>query len=144
LVVTDESGAVDGSTTVVDALPALPCPSLTSALDDGDVNLAWSWDSQESANFNVYRNGVLLGQTNQTSFVDAPSILGLTTYKLTVTIGDRVLESSCQTPTTQITIDAQTLHFDDGPSTTLGFGFGSLYTIIGLVFLVAVILRRGD
>ena len=144
LVVTDESGAVDGSTTVVDALPALPCPSLTSALDDGDVNLAWSWDSQESANFNVYRNGVLLGQTNQTSFVDAPSILGLTTYKLTVTIGDRVLESSCQTPTTQMTLDAQTLDFDDGPSTTLGFGFGSLYTIIGLVFLVAVILRRGD
>ena len=144
LVVTDESGAVDESTTVVQALPALPCPSLTSTLDDGDVNLAWSWDSQESANFNVYRNGVLLGQTNKTSFADTPSILGLTTYKLTVTIGDRTLESDCQFPSTQITIDTQAADFDEGPSTTLGFGLGSLYTIIGILFLVAVILRRGD
>jgi hypothetical protein len=144
LVVTDESGAIDESTTVVQALPALPCPSFTSAFDDGDVNLAWSWDSQESANFNVYRNGVLLGQTNQTSFADTPSILGLTTYQLTVSIGDRTLESDCQSPSTQITIDTQTADFDEGPSTTLGFGLGSLYTIIGILFLVAVILRRGD
>jgi hypothetical protein len=144
LMVTDESGAVDESTTVVQALPALPCPSLASTLDDSDVNLAWSWDSQESADFNVYRNGVLLGQTNQTSFADTPSILGLTTYKLTVTIGDRTLESDCQSPLTQITVDTQAASFDDGPSTTLGFGLGSLYTIIGILFLVAVILRRGD
>ncbi len=144
LLVTDESGAIDESTTVVQALPALPCPSLTSTLDDGDVNLAWSWDSQEFADFNVYRNGVLLGQTNKTSFADTPSILGLTTYKLTVTIGDRTLESDCQSPSTQITIDTQTADFDEGPSTTLGFGLGSLYTIIGILFLVAVILRRGD
>lgn len=144
LVVTDESGAVDEVTTVVQALPALPCPSLTSALDDGDVDLAWSWDSQESAEFNVYRNGVFLTKTNETSFTDTPSILGLTTYKLTVTIGDRTLESDCQSPLTQITIDTQTADFDEGPSTTLGFGLGSLYTVIGILFLVAVILRRGD
>ena len=144
LVVTDESGATDQSTFIIQALSALPCPSLTSSLEDGNVNLAWTWEAQESADFNVYRNGVLLGQTNQTSFVDTPSILGLTTYKLIVTIGDRVLESSCQTPSTQITIDAQAAEFDDGPSTALGFGLGSLYTIIGLLFLVAVILRRGD
>ena len=144
LVVTDESGAVDESTTVVQALPALPCPSLTSTLDDGDVNLAWSWDSQESADFNVYRNGVPLGETNETSFSDTPSILGLTTYKLTVAIGDRTLESDCQSPSTQITIDTQAADFDEGPPPALGFGLGSLYTIIGILFLVAVILRRGD
>ena len=144
LVVTDESGAIDESTFVIQALQALPCPSLTSSLEDENVNLAWSWNAQESADFNVYRNGVVLGQTNQTSFTDTPSILGLTTYKLTVTIGDRVLESSCQVPSTQITIDTQVAIFDDGPSTTLGFGLGSLYTIIGILFLVAVILRRGD
>ena len=144
LVVTDESGAVDESTTVVQALPALPCPSLTATLDDGDVNLAWSWDLQESADFNVYRNGVPLGETNETSFSDTPSILGPTTYKLTVAIGVRTLESDCQSPSTQITIDTQAADFDEGPSTTLGFGLGSLYTIIGILFLVAVILRRGD
>ena len=144
LVVTDESGAEDESTTVVQALPPLPCPSLTSALDDGDVNLAWSWDSQESADFNVYRNGVPLGETNETSFSDTPSILGLTTYKLTVAIGDRTLESDCQSPSTQITIDTQAADFDEGPPPALGFGLGSLYTIIGILFLVAVILRRGD
>ena len=144
LVVTDESGAVDESTTVVQTLPALPCPSLTSTLDDGDVNLAWSWDSQESADFNVYRNGVPLGETNETSFSDTPSILGLTTYKLTVAIGDRTLESDCQSPSTQITIDTQAADFDEGPPPALGFGLGSLYTIIGILFLVAVILRRGD
>ncbi|MDA8717958.1 PKD domain-containing protein [Candidatus Poseidoniales archaeon] len=144
LVVTDESGATDESTFVIQSLQALPCPSLTSSLEDENVNLAWAWNAQESADFNVYRNGVLLGQTNQTSFTDTPSILGLTTYKLTVTIGDRVLESSCQVPSTQITVDTQAASFDDGPSTTLGFGLGSLYTIIGILFLVAVILRRGD
>ena len=144
LVVTDESGAVDESTTVVQALPALPCPSLTATLDDGDVNLAWSWDLQESADFNVYRNGVPLGETNETSFSDTPSILGLTTYKLTVAIGDRTLESDCQSPSTQITIDTQAADFDEGPPPALGFGLGSLYTIIGILFLVAVILRRGD
>ncbi|MDA8716053.1 PKD domain-containing protein [Candidatus Poseidoniales archaeon] len=129
LVVTDESGATDESTFVIQSLQALPCPSLTSSLEDENVNLAWAWNAQESADFNVYRNGVLLGQTNQTSFTDTPSILGLTTYKLTVTIGDRVLESSCQVPSTQITVDTQAASFDDGPSTTLGFGLGSLYTI---------------
>ena len=144
LVVTDESGAVDESTTVVQALPALPCPSLTATLDDGDVNLAWSWDLQESADFNVYRNGVPLGETNETSFSDTPSILGPTTYKLTVAIGDRTLESDCQSPSTQITIDTQAADFDEGPPPALGFGLGSLYTIIGILFLVAVILRRGD
>ena len=144
LFVTDESGAIDETTSVIQALPALTCPALTSSLSNGNVDLVWTWNNQESAVFNVNRNGVLLGQTNQTSFTDTPSILGPTNYKLTVTIGDRVLESSCQTPSTQITIDAQAAEFDDGPSTALGFGLGSLYSIIGLLFLVAVILRRGD
>ena len=144
LVVTDESGAIDESTSVIQALPALACPSLTSSVDEGNVNLAWSWNAQESADFVVYRNGVLLAQTNETNFVDTPSILGLTTYKLTVTIGDRILESDCQAPSTQITIDTQSADFDEGPSPALGFGLGSLYTIIGILFLVAVVLRRGD
>lgn len=144
LVVTDESGATDESTSIIQALPALACPSLTSSLDDGNVNLAWSWNAQESADFAVYRNGVLLAQTNETNFVDTPSILGLTTYKLTVAIGERILESDCQAPSTQITIDTQAADFDEGPSSALGFGLGSLYTIIGILFLVAVILRRGD
>ncbi|MBT5281414.1 MAG: hypothetical protein HOL79_03290 [Euryarchaeota archaeon] len=144
LVVTDESGAIDESTSVIQALPALACPSLTSSVDEGNVNLAWSWNAQESADFVVYRNGVLLAQTNETNFVDTPSILGLTIYKLTVTIGDRILESDCQAPSTQITIDTQSADFDEGPSPALGFGLGSLYTIIGILFLVAVVLRRGD
>ena len=144
LIVTDESGAIDESTSVIQALPALACPSLTSSVDEGNVNLAWSWNAQESADFVVYRNGVFLTQTNETNFVDTPSILGLTTYKLTVAIGDRILESDCQTPSTQITIDTQSADFDEGPSPALGFGLGSLYTIIGILFLVAVILRRGD
>ena len=144
LVVTDESGAIDESTSVIQALPALACPSLTSSVDEGNVNLAWSWNAQESADFVVYRNGVLLAQTNETNFVDTPSILGLTTYKLTVTIGDRILESDCQAPSTQINIDIQSVDFDEGPSSALGFGLGSLYTIIGILFLVAVVLRRGD
>lgn len=144
LVVTDESGAIDETTSVIQALSALTCPALTSSLSNGNVDLVWTWNNQESADFNVYRNGVLLGQTNQTSFTDTPSILGPTTYTLTTIIGDRVLESSCQNPSTQITIDAQAAEFDDGPSTALGFGLGSLYTILGLLFLVAVILRRGD
>ena len=144
LVVTDESGAIDESTSVIQALPALACPSLTSSVDEGNVNLAWSWNAQESADFVVYRNGVLLAQTNETNFVDTPSILGLTTYKLTVTIGDRILESDCQAPSTQINIDTQSVDFDEGPSSALGFGLGSLYTIIGILFLVAVVLRRGD
>ena len=144
LVVTDESGAIDESTSVIQALPSLACPSLTSSLDDGNVNLAWSWNAQEAADFAVYRNGVLLAQTNETNFADTPSILGLTTYKLTVSIGDRILESDCQAPSTQITIDTQAADFDEGPSSALGFGLGSLYTIIGILFLVAVILRRGD
>ncbi|MBT3657707.1 MAG: hypothetical protein HN544_05880, partial [Euryarchaeota archaeon] len=63
LVVTDESGAIDESTSVIQALPALACPSLTSSVDEGNVNLAWSWNAQESADFVVYRNGVLLAQT---------------------------------------------------------------------------------
>jgi hypothetical protein len=144
MVVTDESGATDESVTVIQALPALPCPSLASEIEDGNVNLAWSWNAQESADFNVYRNGVLLDQTNQTSFADTPSILGPTTYKLSVTIGDRTLESDCQSPSTQITIDTQASDFDEGPSTALGLGLGSLYAVIGILLLVVVILRRGD
>ncbi|MDC3316797.1 PKD domain-containing protein [Candidatus Poseidoniaceae archaeon] len=44
LVVTDESGATDESTFVIQSLQALPCPSLTSSLEDENVNLVWVWN----------------------------------------------------------------------------------------------------
>jgi hypothetical protein len=59
-------------------------------------------------------------------------------------LGDRILESSCQSPSASVEIDAATIEFEEGPSTVAGLGLGSVYVIIGILLFVASLLRRGE
>jgi len=82
--------------------------------------------------------------TNETTFTDSPNVLGTSNYEVQAMLGDRILESPCQSPSVSVEIDAATFEFEEGPSIVAGLGLGSVYVIIGILLFVASLLRRGE
>jgi len=141
LAVTDASGAINSTTTTLNPIPALSCPVLTSAVSGHDVVLSWTWTSPELATFEVTRNGVLIGVTNATTFSDAPSLLGVSSYQIQTILGDRVLEASCQSPITNVVLEGQLEDIEQGPSAVAGLGLGLAYGVIGILLFTLGLLR---
>ena len=141
LVVTDASGAINSTTTTLNPIPALSCPVLTSAVSGHDVVLSWTWTSSELATFEVTRNGVLIGVTNATTFSDAPSLFGVSSYQIQTILGDRVLEASCQSPITNVVLEGQLEDIEQGPSAVAGLGLGLAYGVIGILLFTLGLLR---
>lgn len=144
LLVTDESGATNLTSIRLDSIPALPCPILVHSVSDNEVKLDWSWTSPDPASFEISRNGVLLGVTNSTSFNDSPNLIGTSNYQVQTILGDRILESPCQSPSVAATIESLPTELEQGPSSVAGLGLGLVYAIIGILLFVASILRRSD
>ena len=144
LIVTDESGATNTTIITLETVSALACPNLTRTVSDSIVQLDWTWISPVPATFEISRNGVVIGMTNETTFTDTPNLLGTSNYEVQTLLGDRILESSCQSPEVNADIDSTTIEFDEGPSTFAGLGLGSIYVMIGIMLFVASLLRRGD
>tara|TARA_Y100000994_G_scaffold215883_1_gene192461 strand:+ start:6711 stop:9221 length:2511 start_codon:yes stop_codon:yes gene_type:complete len=144
LTVTDESGATNTTLLTLDSIPALTCPNLTQTVTDQNVRLDWTWGSSETASFEIMRNGVTVGVTNATTFNDKPSLIGTSTYQVQTMLGDRILESSCQSPVVDVVIESSTTDFEQGPSSVAGLGLGSVYAIIGILLFVSSLLRRGE
>ena len=144
LIVTDESGATNTTIITLETVSALACPYLTRTVSGSIVQLDWTWISPVPATFEISRNGVVIGMTNETTFTDTPNLLGTSNYEVQTLLGDRILESSCQSPEVNADIDSTTIEFDEGPSTFAGLGLGSVYLIIGIMLFVASFLRRGD
>ena len=144
LIVTDESGATNTTIITLETVSALACPNLTRTVSDSIVQLDWTWISPVPATFEISRNGVVIGMTNETTFTDTPNLLGTSNYEVQTLLGDRILESSCQSPEVNADIDSTTIEFDEGPSTFAGLGLGSVYVMIGIMLFVASLLRRGD
>ena len=144
LIVTDASGATNSTTLQLNSIPALPCPTLTSSVSDGKVVLEWTWSAPALPSFEITRNGVKIGETFATTFTDTPSLTGISTYEVQTILGDRVLESPCQSPSMDVAIQESSLEFEQGPSAIAGLGLGSVYVILGLVLFVASLTRRGD
>lgn len=144
LTVTDESGATNTTSLTIEPISALACPNLTRTVSGAKVQLDWTWASSVPSSFEISRNGVVIGVTNETTFTDSPNVLGTSNYEIQTMLGDRILESSCQSPSASVEIDAATIEFEEGPSTVAGFGLGSVYVIIGILLFVASLLRRGE
>lgn len=144
LTVTDESGATNTTSLTIEPISALACPDLTRTVSGTKVQLDWTWASSVPSSFEISRNGVVIGVTNETTFTDSPNVLGTSNYEIQTMLGDRILESSCQSPSASVEIDAATIEFEEGPSTVAGFGLGSVYVIIGILLFVASLLRRGE
>ena len=144
LSVTDASGASNLTTVTLTSSSPLPCPNLTSIISGNDVSLEWTWTSPEQASFEITRNGVIIGVTNSTIFADTPSLTGISFYQVQTYIDDRILESSCQSPSTDVIIESSVTDFEEGPSSVAGLGLGSIYVLLGILLLVSATLRRGD
>jgi len=142
--VTDASGASNSTTVTLTSGSPLPCPDLTSIVSGNDVSLEWTWTSPEQASFEITRNGVIIGVTNSTIFADTPSLTGISSYQIQTYIDDRILESSCQSPSTDVFIESSVTDFEEGPSSVAGLGLGSIYVLLGILLLVSATLRRGD
>jgi len=87
---------------------------------------------------------VIIGVTNSTIFADTPSLTGISSYQIQTYIDDRILESSCQSPSTDVFIESSVTDFEEGPSSVAGLGLGSIYVLLGILLLVSATLRRGD
>ena len=144
LTVIDETGATNSTSIIIEPISALACPNLTQTVSDANVQLDWTWASSTPASFEISRNGVVVGVTNETTFTDSPNVLGVSNYEIQTLLDDRILESPCQSPSVSVEIDAATIEFDEGPSTVAGLGLGSVYLIIGILLFVASLLRRGE
>ena len=144
LAVTDESGATNTTNLTLDTIPALPCPSLTQTLSGGAVQLDWTWTSSTRPSFEVSRNGVVLGTTNETTFEDSPNLIGTSTYQIQTILDERILESPCQSPSADVEIESASIELDRGPSAIAGLGLGFVYVLVGILLLVSSLLRRGD
>ncbi|CAI8317178.1 MAG: Uncharacterised protein [Candidatus Poseidoniaceae archaeon] len=144
LTVIDESGATNSTSLIIEPISALACPNLTQMVSGTNVQLDWTWASSVPASFEISRNGVVIGATNETTFTDSPNVLGTSNYEIQTKLGDRILESSCQSPSVSVEINAATIEFEEGPSTIAGLGLGSVYVIIGILLFVSSLLRRGE
>ena len=144
LTVIDESGATNTATLAIESISALACPNLTRTVSGTNVQLDWTWISSVPASFEISRNGVVVGVTNETTFTDSPNVRGISNYEIQTLLGDRILESPCQSPSVSVEIDAATIEFDEGPSAVAGLGLGSVYVIVGILLFVASLLRRGE
>ena len=144
LTVIDESGATNSTSLIIEPISALACPNLTQMVSGTNVELDWTWVSSVPASFEISRNGVVIGVTNGTTFTDSPNVMGTSNYEIQTLLGDRILESPCQSPSISVEIDAATIEFEEGPSTVAGLGLGSIYVIIGILLFVASLLRRGE
>jgi hypothetical protein len=144
LTVIDESGATNTTLQTIESISALACPNLTQTVSGTNVQLDWTWTSSIPASFEVSRNGVVVGVTNETTFSDSPNVLGISNYEIQTLLGDRILESACQSPSVSVEIDVATIEFEEGPSAIAGLGLGSVYVIVGILLFVASLLRRGE
>ena len=144
LTVTDESGATNSTSITIEPISALSCPNLTRTVSDTNVQLDWTWTSSAPASFEISRNGVIIGMTNETTFTDSPNLGGSSNYEIQTMLGDRILESPCQSPSVNVDIDSSTIEVEQGPSSFAGLGLGSVYIIVGILLFGAALFGRGD
>ncbi|MEC7483870.1 MAG: choice-of-anchor V domain-containing protein, partial [Candidatus Thermoplasmatota archaeon] len=82
LTVTDESGTTNSTSIIIEPISPLACPNLTQTVSDTRVQLDWTWTSSTPASFEISRNGVVVGLTNETTFTDLPDVLGVSNYEI--------------------------------------------------------------
>jgi len=83
----------------------------------GDVRLSWSWNGEEGT-FNVLRNGVAVGTTDQLEFTDRPLMSGTNVYTVQPVNDERVFVNGATAVSTNVVLEAVD---EPAPSSTLGY-----------------------
>ena len=140
LTVTDEHGATHQINRSLDIEIGPDVRNLRVVNDDrSNVRLSWSWTGDE-AGFNILRNGVVVGSTNATEYVDQPPISGTVTYTVQPVDDERTFLGASDS----ISPVLDPIKADEpGPSTGLGFALGT-FLILALVILPLLSQRGGE
>ncbi|MDP6199471.1 MAG: hypothetical protein QF531_01755, partial [Candidatus Poseidonia sp.] len=123
LIVTDNDG--DEHSTTIDLVVSIgPSVQNLQLVYDGaqEVKLTWTWTGESTA-FNVLRNGVVVGATNETVFVDLPPMSGANTYTVQPQNDERVFINGAETGSVLASVGEVKA---PAPSDALGFGLGGL------------------
>lgn len=139
LTVTDNDG--DEHSTTIDLVVSIgPSVQDLQLVYDGEeeVTLAWTWTGESTA-FNVLRNGVVVGTTNETAFVDLPPISGTNTYTVQPQNDERVFINGADSGSILTSVGEVKA---PAPSDALGFVLGGVL-LLALAFLQWRVYRGG-
>jgi len=141
LTVEDELGQ---SSEVVQTIQTTTGPKITTLVAENkgmNVELNWQWDGPE-ATFYILRNGLKVGESIDTSFVDVPIIAGSTNYTAIPVIDQQGLIQGSMT-ITNFDVDVTT-DSASGLSETGGFLIGILFLFISIAVASVGLIQRGD
>ena len=99
-------------------------------IDGVEANLDWDWDGP-SANFNVYRNGVLVAVVENTTHIDSPDIAGQHTWSVSAVVGDVEIGEGDSDLSTTTALDLSSLDETGAPSATGGLILGIIFIVFG-------------
>ena len=123
LVVTDENGATAESTLLLDVTAGPSVQNLQVSDDaNGHVDLTWTWLGG-AVEFNILRNGELVGTTDDLAYQDQPPMSGANAYTIQPVNEERIfLNGADEVSTTLQPIVVE----EPGPASGLGYGLGAL------------------
>ena len=139
LTITDDHGATANASLNLEPVQGPRTLNLQGTHDgDGRVSLQWTWTG-DTVSFNVLRNGVLVGTTNETAFVDRPLMSGLNEYTVQPFDDERTFLRG----TGDVRVDVTGVEIEQPePSRGLGYGLGAGLVLV-LLLLQFMVLRKG-
>lgn len=130
LTVIDDSG---GRNTTTRSIVLTSPPTITNfdvSIDGVEANLDWDWSGPQ-ANFNVYRNGVLIAVVENSSYTDSPELAGAHTWSVSAVIGDVEIGEDESDLSTTTALDLSSLDETGAPSATGGLILGIIFIVFG-------------
>ena len=139
LTITDDHGATANASLNLEPIQGPRTLNLQGTHDgDGRVSLQWTWTG-DTVSFNVLRNGVLVGTTNETTFVDRPLMSGLNEYTVQPFDDERTFLRG----TGDVRVEVTGVEIEQPePSSGLGYGLGAGLVLV-LLLLQFMVLRKG-
>ena len=103
-----------------------------------EVKLMWTWNGPQTS-FNILRNDVLIGTTNETTFLDLPPLSGENAYTVQPEDGERVFINGAKTQSIEAAVgDVEVPQ----PSEISGYVLGGLL-LLGTALLQWRLFRGG-
>ena len=130
LTVIDDSS---GRNTTTRSIMLTSPPTITNfdvTIDGVEANLDWDWSGPQ-ANFNVYRNGVLIAVVENSSYIDSPELAGQHTWSVSAVIGDVEIGEDESDLSTTTALDLSSLDETGAPSATGGLILGIIFIVFG-------------
>jgi hypothetical protein len=130
LAVTDDNGAT-AETTILLEVSAGPSVQNLRVGDDGNgqVDLTWAW-SGDDVEFNILRNGEVVGTTPDLAYRDQPPMSGTNAYTVQPVNDERIFLNGAGEIST--TLEPVVME-EPGPAAGFGYGLGTLMLLALLV-----------